>query len=264
MVAYLSQGIARACAAKVSPAGISSKFAANLPLTVRGYRTVSEEAKAAQEIAKAAGKALDGFGQLGEFLGRVFGDLVEDGVGVVTDKVRYYRVERTLLLRDKVEKRLKDKGISATVPVPPRIGVRLIEEAAVSDTDELHTRWANLLANAMDPSFKGKVKRNYVSILSDIEPIDAQILDVVIKEYQSISEADRDKSLFDRSKLVVNLGSTHDDCEVSLRNLMRLGLIKPGVVTGGISIGDHSVGSYKDTEMFAPTLLGIEFHAAVQ
>ena len=224
---------------------------------------MSEEAKAAQEIAKTAGKAIDRVGQLGDFLGKVFGELIEDGVGVVADRVKYYRIERTLLLRDKVEKKLKDKGISTTIPVPPRIGVKLIEEATVSDTDELHTKWANLLTNAMDPNFKGKVKRSYVSILSDIEPIDAHILDVVIGEYRSIPEANRENTLFDRSKLVQNLGIKPDDCEVSLRNLMRLGLIKPGVVTGGISMGGHPVSSYKDTEMFAPTLLGIEFHAAV-
>jgi len=116
---------------------------------------MSEEAKAIQEVAKATGKAVDRLSQMGEWLSRVFGDLVEDGVGVVADKIKYYRIEKAILLRDKVDKRLSDKGISATIPVPPRIGVKLIEEATVADSDELHSKWANLLTNAMDPNFPG-------------------------------------------------------------------------------------------------------------
>jgi hypothetical protein len=42
-----------------------------------------------------------------------------------------------------------------------------------------------------------------------------------------------------------------------------LGLIKPGVITGGVAVGDHALSSYKDTELFSPTLLGLDFHDAV-
>lgn len=224
---------------------------------------MSEEAKATQEVARATKKAIDRLGQMGGWLDRVFGDLVENGVGVVADKIKYYRIEKALLLRDKVERRLSDKGISATIPVPPRIGVKLIEEATVADSDELHSKWANLLTNAMDPKFAGKVTRRFVSILADLEPIDARILDVVVLEYGQLAANQRATALFDKTKVSTQLPLLIDECEVALRNLMRLGLIKPGVITGGVSVGDHALGSYKDTELFAPTLLGVQFHKAV-
>jgi hypothetical protein len=44
---------------------------------------------------------------------------------------------------------------------------------------------------------------------------------------------------------------------------MRLGLVKPGTVKGGMSFGEHTVSAYKDTEMFGVTGLGVAFHKAV-
>jgi hypothetical protein len=64
-------------------------------------------------------------------------------------------------------------------------------------------------------------------------------------------------------KLVVNTRLPANVCENAVRNLIRLGLFKPGVVAGGISMGKHAVSSYKDTEMFDVTQMGVDFFHAV-
>ena len=73
----------------------------------------------------------------------------------------------------------------------------------------------------------------------------------------------RDGSLFSRDKLSKNTKIPGDVVENAVRNLIRLGLLKPGVVTGGISMGEHPVSSYKDTELFGVTGLGVDFFYAV-
>ncbi|MCG8505382.1 MAG: DUF4393 domain-containing protein [Sphingomonadales bacterium] len=224
---------------------------------------VTESAKAIKEVAKTGGKLIDAASDAGRFFKAVMGDLVTDGVGLVSDRLKYYRIERAILLAAKTQKRLEDRGITNVRIVSPKIALPIIEKATIEDDESLHTRWANLLANAMDPNFGGQVKRRYVSILSDIEPIDAHILDVVVGEYRAAPEANRQDLLFARANVVRNLRLDANDCEVSLRNLLRLGLIRPGVVTGGVYMGEHQVSAYKDTELFSLTLLGIEFHDAV-
>ena len=54
-----------------------------------------------------------------------------------------------------------------------------------------------------------------------------------------------------------------NDCENAIRNLIRLGLFKPGIVPGGLQYGEHVVGAYKDTELFGVTQLGVDFYNAV-
>ena len=69
--------------------------------------------------------------------------------------------------------------------------------------------------------------------------------------------------MFVLDKLQASLGLPRDDVENSVRNLMRLGLFKPGTIEGSMSFGEHAVSAYKDTEMFNGTGLGIAFHKAV-
>jgi hypothetical protein len=222
-----------------------------------------EQAKATQAVAKATEKGLDTADKFGGFLDRVFGDLMADGVGVVADRVKVYRWEKSLELQDRVEKILADRGVAGSRPVAPKIGVRLIEEASIADDDSVSRKWANLLANAMDPSYSGPIKRSYVSILADMEPIDVHLLDVVAKEHGATPEAQREGRLYDREKIAIGFGRSVNEIEVSLRNLLRLGLIKPGTVKGGLSFGSHQVSAYRDTELFDITLSGLELYRAV-
>ncbi|MEM6780332.1 MAG: Abi-alpha family protein [Pseudomonadota bacterium] len=224
---------------------------------------MTEETEAIKEVAKTAGKAIAASEKMVGFFDRVFGDLLENSVGLLSDKLKYYRSEKLLLLHEKTKKKLEDAGVDFPDPVLPKIGIPLIENATIEDDDSLHTKWANMLANAMNPEYREEIKRSYVSILSEIDPLDALILDTITIQHQKAELEGTELGLFDRSKICSNLNIDLKDCELSLRNLMRLGCITPGVVTGAISMGDHRVASYKDTELFSLTELGLSFHKAV-
>lgn len=219
--------------------------------------------KQAKDIAEAANVSVDAVAKLGGFVDNVFGNAIKNGLGLIGDKLAYYRLERAIELQHKVERRLKEKGINARKYVPVSFGLPVLEKASIEEDDGLQQLWANLLANSMDPKYEGKISRNFISILSDIEPIDARILDTVIREYLAMPQDTKDDSLFVLAKLSANMGVPLIECENVVRNLMRLGLLKPGTVQGGLTFGEHSVSAYKDTEMFGVTNLGITFHQSV-
>jgi hypothetical protein len=219
--------------------------------------------KQIKEIAEATNVGVDAVGKLGTFVDNIFGNAIRNGLGLIGDKLAYYRLERAIELQHKVEQRLKTKGINARKHVPVSFGLPILEKATVEEDDDLQGRWANLLTNAMDPKYSGKLTRNFVAMLADIEPIDARILDAVVREFFGNREDDRSKILFDLDKLYKNLGISKEECENAVRNLMRLGLLKPGTVEGGMSFGEHVVSAYKDTALFGVTSLGVAFHKAV-
>ena len=210
-------------------------------------------------------KAIDGLRNTGEFFNRVFGGLVEDGVGIVADKLKYYRIERAALLATKTEERLRKRGIETTVPVAPKMAIPLIENATLEDDDELHTLWANLLANAMDPDKSHEVKHTHVSILKEMESLDVRILlQFATEKLKKYPKEQFSEVHFDRAKVAENFNMTVDTIDLSLLNLMRLGCVTPGIISGGVSIGDHKLSSYKGTELVHLSPLGLSLVLAVQ
>ncbi len=219
--------------------------------------------KQAKDLAEAANISVDAVAKLGTFVDNTFGNAIKNGLGLIGDKLAYYRLERAIDLQHKVEEKLKAKGVNAKKYVPVSFGLPIFEKATVEEDNNIQQLWANLLANSMDPNYSSKITRNFVSILADVEAIDARILNMVVREFEAMQPDQRAKSLFVLTKLQANLGIPLEECENSVRNLMRLGLLKAGTVQGGMTFGEHTVSAYKDTEMFGVTGLGIAFHKAV-
>lgn len=220
---------------------------------------VVEGAKAIQEAAKTTGKAIDALQSSGNFFDRVFGELIENSVGIVADKVKFMRFERAAELASKTDKILEDRGVGEdTKAVPPKIAIPLIENATLEDDENLHTLWAQLLANAMDPNVQLNITRVHVSLLKEMEPIDVMILNVVFQEkMQKFASKPLDQVLFDKAKIAQALSATIGVVELSLLNLMRLGCIKPGIITGGVQMGNESMTIYKGTDQFQVSELGV-------
>jgi hypothetical protein len=219
--------------------------------------------KQAKDLAEAANISVDAVAKLGTFVDNTFGNAIKNGLGLIGDKLAYYRLERAIDLQHKVEEKLKAKGVNAKKYVPVSFGLPIFEKATVEEDNNVQQLWANLLANSMDPNYSSKITRNFVSILADVEAIDARILNMVVREFEAMQPDQRAKSLFVLTKLQANLGISLEECENSVRNLMRLGLLKARTVQGGMTFGEHTVSAYKDTEMFGVTGLGIAFHKAV-
>lgn len=229
---------------------------------MKGWDMVQAELRGARVAARRKADAPPADPKLDAFWDRVFG-ADTGGLSSLARSVRAYRLERARNLRDKTERRLQERGVSETQPVAPRLGVPLVEEATLADADQLLERWSSMLANAMDPGRAGSVRRSYVSILAELEPSDAEALDVIVREYAALSPHNRGRALFRRDSLAKRLKATREDCELSLRNLMRLGLVKAGVLSAGAGESGRMISSYQDTEMVAVTLTGLAFHRAI-
>jgi hypothetical protein len=133
-------------------------------------------ASATGEVAKTAGKMIDAVEGSKAFFAKVIGEPVETLSGILTDKLKVVRYRRFLELTDEVNAIHREREISATVALDPILGLEIISEATLTDDSLLKKKWANLLANAMDPN---SITRNYVQTLKALTPIDANVLQVV-------------------------------------------------------------------------------------
>lgn len=219
--------------------------------------------KQATELAEATGKTVEEVRKFGEFADQLFGKGISNVLGMIGDKLAYLRLELAIKLAEKTKKRLAERGIDHSRYVPVNIGLPLLEKASMEENENLHDLWSNLLTNAADPNYDGEIRKNYVSILSEFEPIDSLIFTVIINSYKKMPDSQKKERLFVREKIAAALNISEDICDTSLRNLLRHGLIKPGIIMGGMSYGGHIVGAYKDLEMFQVTTLGLDFYRAV-
>jgi hypothetical protein len=136
-----------------------------------------ETAKAAQAVARAADNVIDAARSAAPFFNRVLGNPITDIVGItIADP---FRVIRTLSLDwyarrvdDILAKRdsLKPKGI------PPRLALEILDAAQDETRDEIRELWARLIANAMDDNTRSLVRIEFVTILKQLNPLDAVVL----------------------------------------------------------------------------------------
>ena len=185
----------------------------------------NENAKAVQEIAKATSKGIDALREARPFIEKVFGSLVEDAIGIVSDRLKHYRLTQFHTLQTKTNQRLSELGVEKTLPVPPSIAVPLIEAATITDDEEIQDLWAGLMTSAMDPDFKEEIRPAYISIIKDLSPLDARVLQVVNDGVNSLPDVLTDGQefpSFDLTKFVEYFDMEHEELEISLQNLARL------------------------------------------
>ncbi|MGA2201791.1 MAG: Abi-alpha family protein [Terriglobales bacterium] len=111
---------------------------------------------------------------LGDMLRKIVGPLADEvgeGMGVVA---RHYRYRLALKMYQKTERMLTDAGIDPHA-VPPRLFLPMIENASMQDDEDLHTRWAALLANAA--ASPDSVHPSFIEVLRQLTPRDAKLLD---------------------------------------------------------------------------------------
>lgn len=184
-----------------------------------------ENAKAAQELAKATSKGLDILRDAAPFIERVFGPPVENAVGLVSDRLQYFRLTQFLSLRERVTNRLNKQGITDTRSVPPYIALPLIEAATITESDDIQELWAGLMANALDPAFKEDIRSAYISIIKDLSPLDARVLQLVndgVNNFAQTWSSGEEYPSFQLSKFVEDVGVDGEELEISLQNLARL------------------------------------------
>jgi len=219
---------------------------------------VEETAKAAQEIAKTAGKVVDAGERFGVFIAKYISGPLEQGIGIFEDKLKYMRWERQLRLMQRVNELIRNSGSSApSKPIPIKIAVPLLQAASMEDDDYLQDMWAKLLVNAADANSRIELKRIYIDIMERLTPFEAQILEKIYQlPFEQIQHngvrTDGLPSAAIAGQDKVNRADWQEpspDIKIALISLAHLGCISPVRTWGG-------------GEVFSsvnPTLLGKHF-----
>lgn len=201
---------------------------------------MSEEAKAVQEVAKTAGKAIDATAGSARFLAKFVSAPLEQAVGILADHLKYIRFERGVRLQQRAEALMKEAGLAApTREIPISLALPIMQHATLEEDDSLQDRWAALLVNAANASFEGEVLRSYPSMLSQLSPFDALVLDVIYAQpyelalHMGIATVDLPNSARVIGKDELDQPSPSDKVVITLSNLVRLGLLRPSYTWGG-------------------------------
>ena len=202
---------------------------------------MENEYDAIRELAKTAGKGIDATREMGGFIAKYIGGPLEQGIGIFEDRLKFLRWERQIRLIRRVQEILDESGLKApTQNVPMKLLIPILQGATLEENDSLQDIWANLLVNAANASFGEEVRSSYISILEQLNPLDAQILNTLyslpfnesqhngiltaeLPEIARIAEEDRKE----------NPLPPNDGIVICLSNLVRLGCLRPEMTWGG-------------------------------
>jgi hypothetical protein len=136
-----------------------------------------EQAKAIQEAAKTATKALELTEKAGAYVGSVLGTVPADLIAVLGgDWLGQVRIRNLARYQDRTEEILRARGVTETSAVSPSLAVPLLRAAADESREDLQELWALLLAAAMDPKRSNRVRLSYIETVKRLHPLDAHIL----------------------------------------------------------------------------------------
>jgi hypothetical protein len=165
-----------------------------------------------------------GLEPIGDIVKRIAGPLADEIGEYFAAVVQPYRIVRQAQAIRKAQQMLREVGISPQT-VPPRLLLPILEGAAIEDNEDLHSRWAALLANAAASSLS--VHPSYIEILKQLAPDDAVLLEKlydhcketrtsVVKPWiKPITYAERERR-----------AAAGENPEVAFDNLIRIGLIQ--------------------------------------
>ncbi|MGJ0486129.1 MAG: Abi-alpha family protein [Methylomicrobium sp.] len=203
--------------------------------------TIQESAKAVQEAAKTASNAIDAGREVGGFISRFLSGPLEQGIGIIEDKLRYVRWERQVRFIMRAEEFLKQQGLSRpSKTIPLKNAVPLLEYATLEEDDNLQDMWARLLVNGTNEATGINIERSFIEILGQISSLEAQILNAIyalpfdetkhdgvytenLPEFASVAEETPENDLKEPSQEV----------QLALANLARIGCLKLTLTWGG-------------------------------
>jgi len=192
-----------------------------------------EDAKAIQEVSKTTSRALDSVDGLGRFVEDAFGYPIREAGGFLGDWIKFKR-ENWKATVEMSKCILDARGVKYIKPIQAKYGVDIIQKASLEDDIILQEMWAGLLANSLDPEVNVSPSKKLISLLADLESLDALLL-VKISEL-SCSE-------FRPSEVTPLMGLSFAELLLSIENLCRLGLMRHNIAAaygGEMQIAEES------------------------
>ena len=224
---------------------------------------IEELSKAIQETANLGAKGFEVANKAGGFFARVIDAPLGELSVMLTDKLRFTRWKRLLEMSDELQDILDERGIQNCRAVPPKLALPIFEEASLEEDASIQSLWNQLLANSMDPSFDGEIRYGFVDMIKNITCREALLLKEVYASLERDGHLDPIENVykysFDKEQLREVLQLTPTDYVLAANNLMRLHLIAPAIVTGGVSMGSEPITIYKGVDAITMTPMGVKF-----
>jgi len=225
-------------------------------------------------VGKVVEKVLD---PVVDLFKKVAGPAAEEIGLSLRDSVHVYRAKRAYRLAEKFHQFVKERGIE-----PRQVNLKLLlpvlDYASVEDDEDLHTMWANLLANAADPTHY-EVLPSFAEVLHQLSKPEAVFLqnfyENTVNYWKSVGKQEQfTVAICEVLSMCNNDPRLEVDAEafaLIVDDLLRLGLIRmrtdtlmPGPNSPQLAYG--SVGSIRTTMQHAYYMsdYGMKFIGACQ
>lgn len=205
-----------------------------------------EEAKAAQEIAKTSGKAIDATREAGDFIAKYIDGPLSAASGILEDKLKIARWERQVRFMVRAREFLGEVGLpEPTRKIALKIAVPLLEAASLEEDDELQDVWAKLFVNAANADSGVEIRRAFLSILEDMGSLEVRILEAIVHAPADLDVGQNMEGYVPTAGLPEQYAARgaegwcpepKGETAVTLWNLSRLGCVEPTLTMGGLSI----------------------------
>ena len=139
-----------------------------------------------------------------DFANRLFGPALDELGGILADPIRIYRFKRSVRLLEKTKHICDETGYEPKA-VPLKTLLPILENASLEDDEDLHDRWANLLANA---TFDGRVHSSFTQILQGLTGCEAKFLNAIYERiFTRLEEQERSPEKTERDLFRIGIGS---------------------------------------------------------
>jgi len=207
--------------------------------------TVKSIAEATKSLSDTTRHGIDMTEKACAWLAKMMG---EDAVGLLKDRVFYWRARNAIELQRRLDELLERRRIENPRAIPLRLAIPFLESATLEDDVTLQERWTRLLANAMDPNCEIYIERCFGTILEDLSPLAC----VVLEKIETIAR-DNDKVEITPQILAHDVGRDEKTTCVALGSLTRHGLVerRPKV---GEGIGSISSWVFRNSAFYVTDL----------
>lgn len=199
-------------------------------------------AKATEEVAKAASKAIDAGRATGSFLAQIVKEPLTEAAGLFTDKIKYRRWENALDMQVRLDQKIAALGSGYTPrAVPIGVSLPLVEAVSLEDSGDMRELWANLALSFSNAQGGAHPNKAFVAVLREMSSLDALIFNNVY----STPEADTHCILTAQLPMIVEFELPKQDKTIAepkqpsaevgfaIANLFRLQCLQTAKYMGG-------------------------------
>lgn len=201
-----------------------------------------------ESVARAGEHVTEGLSTLVTLAAKFLGPPAEELGGMLGDQLASWRYANAVRILESAEARL-EKSDTSRHQIDPKFFFPFIERASLEDNETLSELWVGLLTSA---ATKDVERAGYTRILSDLEVLDAKILDRLCRGARLRSL----KPTATSSRWCEELEVTEEELRLSFQFLKNLGLVE---VNDMADLDGRRI----DTE-WHPTTLGRDFWMACQ